>query len=267
MHINLDPDFVVHAVQEAGRALARALAASPRLTERAAIFERFAAVNALTVEALRPALAARWADVAWSSDDELDPAAQRARRGLYWVCDPVDGAVQAFAGLTPYTISLVLMDGDAPQLAVIHAPALGETFHAVAGAGAFRDGQRIRPSEKTDLSVALVTTSQPPFVGREPGAVARAAASLAAVLPEVIAVRNLGATSLQLCWVAEGRLDAYFEHGSDLDNWLAGALVAREAGASVTSARGDAFTPDARSILVAAPGLAGPLARLLADVL
>ncbi|MGA5699556.1 inositol monophosphatase family protein [Peterkaempfera bronchialis] len=85
-------------------------------------------------------------------------------------------------------------------------------------------------------------------------AVRRTGASLSDVLPHVMAVRNLGPVSLQLAHLAAGRVDAFWQYGPDQYNWLAGALLAREAGAEVTDAAGQGFDRSSGSIAMAVPG-------------
>jgi myo-inositol-1(or 4)-monophosphatase len=99
------------------------------------------------------------------------------------------------------------------------------------------------------------SASVPPFAGRDPEAVSRSGASLASVLLVAGAVRNLGPTSRQVADVASGRLDGFWESGADDGNLLGAALIAREAGATVTDAHGRPWSPGADSIIVAPPHL------------
>ncbi|MFD0328195.1 inositol monophosphatase family protein [Streptacidiphilus monticola] len=117
-------------------------------------------------------------------------------------------------------------------------PAAGETCTAARGQGAFRNGEVLVPSAKQDLGVALLGTSHPPTVAREPEAVEAAGRSLSALLPHVGAVRNLGPTSWQIADTAAGRMDGFWQFGTDDTNLLGPALVATEAGLTVTDLDG-----------------------------
>jgi len=183
--------------------------------------------------------------------------------GEAWVVDAIDGAVQYLQGLPQWCVSITLVRARIPVIAVLHSAVQGETYAAIAGGGAMRNGAPVEPSKKTDLAVALVATSQPPFVAKEPGDVDRASRSLGAVLPVVGAVRNFGPTSWQIADVASGRIDAFWQYGVDDGNLLGACLVAQEAGAIVTDVRGAPWRAGARSILVAAPGLHRRLCELL----
>jgi myo-inositol-1(or 4)-monophosphatase len=193
--------------------------------------------------------------------DELEGALPAT--GDVWIIDALDGAIQYLHGLPDWCVNLTLVRDGQPLVAVLHSPALDETYAAVAGGGATRDGRPIAPARKRELAAAFVATSTPPFVGRFPRQVELAGRSLAAMLAAVGAVRNFGATSWQVADVAGGRLDAFWEYGVDDVNLLGATLIAREAGAVVTDAGGQPWRAGAASILVAAPALHGPLRALL----
>ncbi|MFZ4841882.1 inositol monophosphatase family protein [Mycetocola saprophilus] len=211
----------------------------------------FGTLEADVLAILRPALTALQPDAAWI--DELDSA--EPPRGRAWLVDSVDGAVQYMRGLPQWCLTATLLQDGEPVLAVLHNPVLGETYSAVRGEGAWRNGDSIGPSETGDIAVALVSTSQPPFAAQDPEAVSRAGSSLARVLGVAGAVRNLGPTSWQVADVAAGRLDAFWEFGDDRSNLLGAVLIAREAGAAVTETTGEPWSPNSPSILVATPTL------------
>jgi myo-inositol-1(or 4)-monophosphatase len=256
--------MLLPALADAAREVGALLLRGPRPAPAADLagFRRvFDAAEAPLLALLRERLAVLRPGVPWA--EELD---QRApERGEVWVVDAIDGAVQYLQGLPQFCVSLALVRDGEPVAAALHAPLLGrndrgETYAAAAGTGAFRDGAKIAPSRKTDLAAAVVSTSHPPFLGaRAPELAAPTGRALAGVLPLVGAVRNLGPTSWQLADVAAGRLDAFWQLGTDDANLLGGVLIAREAGALATDWDGAPWRAGARSVLVAAPGLHGPL--------
>jgi myo-inositol-1(or 4)-monophosphatase len=194
------------------------------------------------------------------SFDELDGALPD---GDVWIIDALDGAVQYLHELPDWCVNLTLVREREPVLAVLHSPTLRETYAARRGGGATRNGVAIAPAHKSELQAAFVATSYPPFVGRFPRQVALAARSLAVMLADVGIVRNLGATSWQVADVAGGRIDGFWMYGVDDVNLLGAALIAREAGASVTDAAGEPWRAGASSILVAAPSVHAPLQALM----
>ncbi|MFJ5973042.1 inositol monophosphatase family protein [Streptomyces sp. NPDC093060] len=240
------------------------LLATPRpaaATSLARLAEVYDGLEAPAVALMRRHLDGLRPGVDWAP--ELDGLAVLPAHGEVWVVDVIDGAVQFLQDLPHFCVSLALVRDGEPVAAGLHAPLLGETYLASRGGGATRDGRPIAPSAKTDPAAALVATSQPPFIGRHPGAAEEAGRSLAAVLPRVGAVRNLGPTGWQIADTAAGRLDAFWQFGRDHANLLPGALIAREAGAVVTDTAGRPWTSGSDSFLVAAPALHDRLLRAL----
>jgi len=127
-----------------------------------------------------------------------------------------------------------------------------ELYTATAGGGAACDGAPIRCSTETSLAQALVATGFAYAASTR----SRQAELLTRVLPAVRDIRRIGSAALDLCWVARGRLDGYFEHGPYLWDYAAGGLIATEAGAVVTA-------DPAGLVLAAAPGVAAALVALV----
>ncbi|MFD8598891.1 inositol monophosphatase family protein [Kitasatospora sp. NPDC059646] len=232
-------------------------AATPQQAHAAfeAIDRPAAALLRERLTALRPA--AGWLDGEWEQDVP--------RSGEWWLCDATDGAVQYLSALPQWAVTATLLRDGAPVLAVVHAPLAGTTHTATAGGGARLNGRPCAPRPRT-LAGAVAATSQPPLVGRDPRALHAAGASLAAVLPRVLAVRNLGPTALQIAQVASGHLALFWQFGADPANLLPGALLAAEAGAAVTDAEGRPWTPSAPSFVAAAPGVHAELLDVLRPV-
>ncbi|WP_412543611.1 inositol monophosphatase [Longispora sp. K20-0274] len=224
---------------------------------REAIVAGFADLDGPVEEHLRPALTRLRPTAGWA-DDEF--AVGPLPAGECWVLDPVDGVVHYAHGLPYWSVAVALVRDGEPVLAVVHSPPLGRTYTAVAGHGASVGG---RPSAKTDLGAALVATTLANDPAGNPEDTRRAGLSLAAVAPHVLAVRNLGPTSVQAADVAAGRLDAFWLHGRTRD-LLTGALLVREAGGVVTDALGAPWTGLSDSFVATAPGLHRPLLAALA---
>ncbi|NKZ09481.1 inositol monophosphatase [Mycolicibacterium septicum DSM 44393] len=185
---------------------------------------------------------------------------QDDRPGLSWVLDPIDGTVNFVYGIPAYAVSVAAQyDGRSVAGAVANVPA-GEVYSAALGHGAelVRDGLRtqLRCSGVEDLSMALLGTG----FAYDPPQRARQAAVLAQVLPSVRDVRRIGSCALDLCMVAAGRLDAYYEDGVQVWDWAAAALIAAEAGATVWLPT----VPGAEYAAASAPGIADALHDALA---
>lgn len=175
-----------------------------------------------------------------------------------WVVDPIDGTVNFVYGIPAYVVSLAAqVDGRSIAGAVADVCS-GDVYSAAIGRGATITEAGIRRTlhcnDVSELSMALVGTG----FGYQSERRAFQASLLAQMLPLVRDVRRMGAAALDLCMVAAGRLDAHYEHGLNVWDWAAGALIAAEAGAAVT-------LPDSRDglLIAAAPGVADQLSEAL----
>jgi len=186
--------------------------------------------------------------------------AQRGRSGVRWLLDPIDGTVNYVYGLRQYAVSLAAeVDGEVVAGVVLN-PETGEEWTAVRGRGAWRDGRRLTGPRTSSVDQALVGTG----FGYDARQRATQAVVVAALLPEVRDIRRLGSAALDLCFVAEGRLDAFYESGLNPWDSAAGGLVAEEAGVLVTGLRGEA--PGPAMTLAAPPALHGPLHDRLVEL-
>ena len=184
-------------------------------------------------------------------------SARSGTSGLRWVIDPLDGTTNYLYGHPGWNVSIAAEDASGVVAGVVADGVHGEVFTATRGGGARRNGVPIRCSPAVDLATALVGTG----FGYDPERRRAQGAVVANLLPEVRDIRRMGAAAVDLCWVACGRLDAYFERGLSWWDLAAGGLIAAEAGAVVASLDDGAMT--AGSAVAAAPGLATPLRDLL----
>lgn len=171
--------------------------------------------------------------------------------GLTWVVDPIDGTVNYAYGIPDYAVSIAVVEGDPDPAgwrtlagAVVN-PEAGEVFAAAAGRGSTLNGRPLRVAEGVGLPLALVGTG----FSYDAETRRRQAAFVATLIGEVRDIRRIGSAALDLCGLAAGRLDAYFERGLNPWDHAAGALVAREAGARVGGLDGG---PEGRRLLLAA---------------
>jgi fructose-1,6-bisphosphatase/inositol monophosphatase family enzyme len=176
--------------------------------------------------------------------------------GRRWVVDPLDGTTNYLYRYRAWCVSVALEDADGGLVGVVHDPLGDETFTAVRGQGAFVNEAPIRVREGADLSRALVATG----FGYDPEVRAGQAELLRRVLPQVRDIRRAGAAALDLCHVAAGRLDGYFERGLKAWDLAAGALIVREAGGAVLPLVGGR-----PGIAAAGPNLIDELADLVRE--
>lgn len=177
--------------------------------------------------------------------------------GYAWYIDPIDGTTNFVYDLPAWACSIgVSRDGEMVAGAV-YAPALDELYLAARGGGATLNGEPISASAESDLSLALVGT------GFNYQAAARVdqAAVVTALIGQVRDIRRLGSAAFDLCMVACGRIDIYYERF--LNSWdaAAGELIAREAGAIASDFAGGPSRPG--EMVVAAPGVHAAFVELL----
>ncbi|GHE91446.1 putative inositol-1-monophosphatase SuhB [Streptomyces spiralis] len=184
--------------------------------------------------------------------------------GIRWVIDPLDGTVNYLYGLPTWAVSIAAEQDGEPVVGVVTAPMRGETFHAVRGRGAWATGawageRKLACRPAPPLDQALVST------GFNYVAEVRAhqADVVRRVIPLVRDIRRGGSAAIDLCDVAVGRLDGYYERGLNPWDYAAGDLIAREAGARTGGRPGERLSRDLT--VAASPGVFEPLQNLLED--
>jgi len=155
--------------------------------------------------------------------------------GRRWVLDPLDGTTNFLYGIPQWAVSVAVEGTEGVTAGVVLDPVRDELFTAVRGEGAWLDGRPILVRPAPPLERSLVATG----FSYDSAVRAEQAETLRAVLPRVRDVRRAGAASLDLAWLAAGRLDAYFERGLKPWDWAAGRLLAAEAGAEVVELAGE----------------------------
>ena len=160
------------------------------------------------------------------------PGADSSHR---WIVDPLDGTTNFLHGIPHFAVSIALERNGAIVAGVVFNPASNELFVAERGKGAFLNDRRIRVAARTRLAEAIVACGLPHY-GK--GDLALARYEIAAAQQQFCGLRRYGAATLDLAWIAAGRLDAYWER--DLSPWdlAAGLVLVREAGGFVSDCDG-----------------------------
>jgi myo-inositol-1(or 4)-monophosphatase len=200
-------------------------------------------------------------------DDSLlaEEGGETSGRGrVRWIIDPLDGTVNYLYGLPDWAVSIAAELDGVVAAGVVAIPARGEVFTAVAGGGAWLwagpdDPVELACNRDVPLERALVATGFGYSAARRKvqGEV------VAAVLPRVRDIRRGGSCAVDLCSVAAGRVDAYYERGVNPWDWAAGGLIATEAGARIGGLHGK--PANSELMIAAGPGLYGELHDLLAS--
>ena len=193
-----------------------------------------------------------------------EDGASEGTSGITWVIDPIDGTVNYLYEIPAYCVSVAAVIGDAgtvgqwrPIAGAVCNPLTAEIFHARVGSGAHvlhgGDDTAIRVNPVDVLLQSLVATG----FGYRPEVRARQGEVLAAILPEIRDIRRAGSAALDLCAVARGTVDAYYESGLNPWDLAAGWLIATEAGALVSGLTN--LGPGREAVVAAGPGVHGSL--------
>jgi myo-inositol-1(or 4)-monophosphatase len=218
------------------------------LTDLVTEYDR--AAERLIVEGI---LAARPGDGLLGEEGTAEPGTS----GVRWVIDPLDGTTNFFYGYPAFAVSIAAeIDGEVVA-GVVADVSRAETFTAARGHGAHASGHPLHCTDAAELATALVATGFAYDAARR----ARQGMVVAGLLPRVRDVRRSGSAALDLCAVAAGRVDGYYERGLAPWDLAAGALIAAEAGAAVGDL--DGARPSGAFVLATAPALFDPLGALL----
>jgi myo-inositol-1(or 4)-monophosphatase len=186
--------------------------------------------------------------------------ARAGTSGVRWVVDPIDGTVNFVLGIPAYAVSVAAeVAGEVVAGAVCNI-VTGELFRATRGGGAWLGGVRLSGPRSVSLDRAVVGTG----FGYDRGLRERQGRVAAAVLPRLADLRRIGSAALDLCSVAAGRLDGFFEAGLNPWDFAAGGLIAAETGCLLSGLHGR--PPGQHLVAAAGPGLARELFALLEEL-
>ena len=241
-----DPLFLstaVEAVVRAGDMQMARFGGAMRIDKKGAI-DLVTEVDLAVERMFRSLIAERFPDHAILAEEFGGAAAVPA--GPCWVFDPIDGTTNFAHGLPIFCASLALEIDGVAEVAAVYDPNRRELFTAERGAGARLNGQPLQVSSATQLVDALLVTGFPYDVHRRLDDIV---GLFAAFVGRARAVRRLGSAAIDLCWVAAGRMDGFWE--SDLNPWdiAGGALIVEEAGGRVTTTDGSSFTSRGGQVL------------------
>jgi len=185
-----------------------------------------------------------------------------AQRSEYqWIIDPLDGTTNFLHGLPIYAVSIALAHRGAVQQAVVYDPARNDLFFASRGRGAFLNDRRLRVSRRTRLAESLIGTG---FPFRKGDNFKRYLKMFEEVMHACAGVRRPGAAALDLCYVAAGWYDGFFETGLNPWDVAAGSLIVTEAGGLVGNFTGESDFLHQREVVAGAPKIYGQLVQMLA---
>ncbi|HEY4084242.1 MAG TPA: inositol monophosphatase family protein [Burkholderiaceae bacterium] len=178
-----------------------------------------------------------------------------------WVIDPLDGTTNFIHGFPVYCVSIALTHRGVVQQAVVYDPTRNDLFYATKGRGAFLNDRRLRVSKRTRMSDALIGTGFPFRKGDNPK---RYIKMFEEVMSQCAGLRRPGAAALDLCYVAAGYYDAFFETGLQPWDVAAGSLIITEAGGLIGNFTGESDFLHQREVVAGNPKIYGQMVQILA---
>jgi len=193
---------------------------------------------------------------------EESGSSRGARDSEYvWIIDPLDGTTNFIHGLPTYAVSIGLAFRNQMQQAVVYDPARNDLFYATRGRGAYLNDKRLRVSRRSRMADALIGTGFPFRKGDDLG---RYLHMMESVMKVCAGMRRPGAAALDLCYVAAGWYDGFFETGLSPWDVAAGSLLVTEAGGLIGNFTGEADFLHQREVVAGNPKIYGQLVQLLA---
>jgi myo-inositol-1(or 4)-monophosphatase len=177
-----------------------------------------------------------------------------------WIIDPLDGTTNFIHGFPVYCVSIALAHRGVVQQAVVYDPTRNDLFYATRGRGAYLNDRRLRVSKRTRMSDALIGTG---FPFRRGDNFKRYMKMFEDVMTQCAGLRRPGAAALDLCYVAAGYYDAFFETGLNPWDVAAGSLIITEAGGLVGNFTGESDFLHQREIVAGSPKIYGQMVQIL----
>ncbi|MFC9440923.1 inositol monophosphatase family protein [Nocardia sp. NPDC057030] len=253
---------VVSTVHSAGAHLRARFVPQTELDSLDAVVTAIHAADAESLRFLREPLLAARPGSGWIDDEQ---SAGDLPAGEWWVADAVEGNINYIHGMADWAVTATLVRDNQPVLTAVYLPLLEETFTAVRGGGAFRNGVALHASAKTDLDAALVGTGQAK-PGEDRNTFRRIGESVAAMLDAALVTKVSVPSTLQLIQIAAGRSDVFWQFSDVRSGLLSGALLIAEAGGIVTDIHGAPWQLGSQDFLAAAPSVHAAAQRVLAAI-
>jgi myo-inositol-1(or 4)-monophosphatase len=225
---------------------------------KAELFKQLEDIDVLCIDSLKIDLAFEFPNTPWHIGDEFESESQKKpnKEAEYWLCDAMDGAIQYVQHIAGWSINLVLVRNGKPYFSVIFDPLANEIFWAKKGEGAFMNDTKLQLSNKTEASIMLAVFEYGHQDKSTNNLNEKIGNTVTAMLKNFGIIRNYGPHGLQLAYVGAGRIDLFIQEDFDTFNWIAGILIAKEAGAEILTTDGNPWQWGSENLLVAKKDIA-----------
>ncbi len=249
--------FCQHIIQEAGRLLLDRMTTNRLIARKSSTFDLVTELDEMVQQMLVQRIRAEFPEHGIVAEEA---GTDRSTGELTWYIDPLDGTTNYWHRVPFFSVSMALCSHAGPQLATVYAPVTDELFWATCGGGAFDRRGPLQVSSAASLDQALIATGFP--YRRAPGS-DNNLIEFCRVVPHVQAIRRCGSAALDLCYVAAGRFDGFWEFYLKPWDGLAGQLLVTEAGGCVSTVRAGLEMYGAGGILATNGHLHEQLGRLV----
>ena len=258
MQNEINIPIILDAVQKVGNVFLKDYKQNAIPQTMDALLKQLEDIDTLCLTSLKEDLSPEFPNTPWHIGDEFDTNSQRnpAEYEEYWLCDAMDGAIQYLQHIAGWTINLALIRDGQPFFSVIFDPLANEIFWAKKGEGAFMNGKLLKISRKTDPAVMLTVFEYGHQDKSDNNLNEKIGATITKLIRNYGIVRNYGPHGLQLAYVGAGRIDLFVQEDLDTYNWIAGLLIAKEAGATILTAAGKPWKWGSESVLAAPKNIA-----------
>lgn len=245
--MTISPDFLATAVEAVTRAgdLQMARFGSEVHVEKKGAIDLVTEVDVAVERMFRELIAARYPDHDVLAE-EMGQTSSGARHR--WVFDPLDGTTNYAHGIPIFCATVALEIDGVPHVAAVYDPNRRELFTAERGAGAWLNGQPLHVSAARSLTDSVLVTGFPYDI-REPQRMRDILTLFTGFLGQARAIRRLGSAAIDLCWVAAGRMDGFWEQALQPWDVMGGALIVQEAGGRVTNLDGSPWDAHRGNVL------------------
>jgi len=255
MYRTLDTKAILAQIREVGEIFTAGFRQDRIPQSRQEFMDGLALIEEQSLFELRQRIDPVLPDTPWVEDDEFDGLAQTKPAGHreYWLCDTMDGAVQYLQHIAGWSINLVLIRDGHPFFAAIYDPFQDELFWAIKGQGSFLNNVKLQVSEKQEAFNMVAVLEYGHQLKTDISWRPKVEAAFSDLLAKFGVVRNYGPHGLQIAYLGAGRIDLFLQKDLDTHNWLAGMLVAEEAGAVIRSGNGADWTWGSEDFLAGTP--------------
>ncbi len=259
MHTEIQVPSVLEAVKQVGDTFLKEFKQAPIPQNKTDFYTQFDAIDQRCMSLLNASIGNQYPNIPWmGSEFDFEEQKQPLDLDEYWICDSMDGAIQYIQHLPGWTINLALIRQGKIHFSVIYDALANELFWAKADQGAYMNDNRLQSSRKTELKDMLAVFEYTHHNNDSGQIYRKIGHSVGDLLSHFGVLRNYGPHGLQLAYVGAGRIDLFHQEDLDTYNWLAGVLIAKEAGAEILTTDGSPWSYGKGSLMVGSPGV-GPL--------